>query len=189
MRPSAHAKYLKAISYAKVKTDKVGALTLAHLLRTGLIPEAHQIDPVLREQRDVLRTRLSLVERRSSALCSIQTLCKKLNVPAPGDLPPLYPIQTNCHKEHVHLLTAQIRRLEKTLHPMLIPRVGVQHLLRIPGIGKLTAFTIYLEVSDLSRFASEKPFFSYSRLVPGSANSGGSQRHKRSKDGNALLCT
>ncbi len=39
----AHAKYLKAISYAKVKTDKVDSATLASLLRINMIPEAHQI--------------------------------------------------------------------------------------------------------------------------------------------------
>ena len=36
----AHAKYLKAISYAKVKTDKVDSHTLAQLLRLNLIPAA-----------------------------------------------------------------------------------------------------------------------------------------------------
>src|SRR5215217_2506645 len=39
----AHAKYVKAISYAKVKTDRVDARMLAQLLRVGLIPEAHMI--------------------------------------------------------------------------------------------------------------------------------------------------
>jgi len=39
----AHAKYLKTISYAKVKTDKVDSQTLAILLRQGLIPRAHKI--------------------------------------------------------------------------------------------------------------------------------------------------
>jgi len=34
----AHAKMTKAISYAKVKTDKVDAHTLAELLRADLIP-------------------------------------------------------------------------------------------------------------------------------------------------------
>ncbi|GJG86469.1 hypothetical protein tb265_16500 [Gemmatimonadetes bacterium T265] len=36
-----HSKYIKAISDAKVKTDAVGAATLAQLLRSDLIPEAH----------------------------------------------------------------------------------------------------------------------------------------------------
>jgi transposase len=39
----AHAKFVKAISYAKVKTDKVDAETLAQLLRMGMIPEAHKV--------------------------------------------------------------------------------------------------------------------------------------------------
>lgn len=37
------AKLLKAIAYAKVKTDAVDSTTLAHLLRAGLVPEAHMI--------------------------------------------------------------------------------------------------------------------------------------------------
>jgi len=39
----AHAKYLKAISYAKVKTDKVDSQTLAKLRRLDSIPQAHKI--------------------------------------------------------------------------------------------------------------------------------------------------
>ena len=39
----ARAKYLKAISDAKVKTDAVDAATMAQLLRGQLIPEAHLI--------------------------------------------------------------------------------------------------------------------------------------------------
>ena len=46
-----HAKYLKAISYAKVKTDAVDAATLAQLLRVPLIPEAHMISDANREVR------------------------------------------------------------------------------------------------------------------------------------------
>jgi transposase len=38
-RRLAHAKYVKAISYATVKTDRVDARMLAQLLRVGLIPE------------------------------------------------------------------------------------------------------------------------------------------------------
>jgi hypothetical protein len=62
-----HAKYLKAISYAKVKTDRVDVRTLAQLLRAGLVPEAHMISPELREVRDLLRARLKLVTRASRA--------------------------------------------------------------------------------------------------------------------------
>src|SRR5687768_6883432 len=36
-----HSKFIKAISYAKVKTAAVDAATLAQLLRSDLVPEAH----------------------------------------------------------------------------------------------------------------------------------------------------
>ena len=59
----AHAKYLKAISYAKVKTDAVDAPTMAQLLRVQLIPEAHMNGEGTRDVRDLLRARLLLVRR------------------------------------------------------------------------------------------------------------------------------
>ena len=55
----AHAKLLKAIAHAKVKTDAVDAATVAQLLRADLIPGAHMISPELRELRDLLRARLA----------------------------------------------------------------------------------------------------------------------------------
>jgi len=183
----AHAKYLKAISYAKVKTDKVDSETLAQLLRSDMIPEAHQISADLRDKRDTLRTRLALVERRSSALQSIQTLLQKLNVEDIGNLPPLYQVQARCHQEQAELLSEQIRDLERELHPHLVPDEQVQRLLWIPGVGKTVAFTVYLEVGTIDRFPSEKQFFSYCRLVPGASNSGGKRSHSHRKDGNRYL--
>ncbi|NGP88486.1 IS110 family transposase [Fodinibius halophilus] len=51
----AHAKMVKAISYAKVKTDTVDAKTLAELLQADLIPEAYQVQPDRRELRELTR--------------------------------------------------------------------------------------------------------------------------------------
>jgi transposase len=183
----AHAKYLKAISYAKVKTDKVDSETLAQLLRADMIPEAHQINRGLRGQRDTLRTRLTLVERRSSALQSIKTLLQKLNVEAVEELPALYQAQACCHQQQADLLAEQIKDLERELHPHLVPDDQVQRLLWIPGVGKTVAFTIRLETGTIDRFPSAKQFFSYCRLVPGASDSGGSRRHSHRKDGNRYL--
>ena len=57
----------------------------------------------------------------------------------------------------------------------------------IPGIGRIVAFTIWLEVDGIQRFPSARDFVSYCRLVPGAGNSGGKTRHKRTKDGNRYL--
>jgi transposase len=62
----AHPLRTRAIAAARVKTDAVDARTLAHLLRTGLLPEAYIAPPQLRDLRDLLRHRATLVHLRTS---------------------------------------------------------------------------------------------------------------------------
>jgi transposase len=183
----AHAKYLKAIAYAKVKTDAVDARTLADLLRTDLIPQAHMISPERRPLRDLMRGRLLLVEKRTSARNSMHRLLEKYNVPTVSELPALAQLHAECFHELDRLLTRQIKRLEHELVPQLVSNPDVQRLLWVPGIGKVNAFTILLEVDGIERFGSDRRFFSYCRLVPGAADTGGRHRHRVSKDGNRYL--
>ncbi len=183
----AHARQLKAISQAKVKTDAVDALTLAQLLRADLIPEAHMLDPGLRGYRDLLRTRLRLVGRRTAAKNAVSSLLERYNQPRPGQLPPLAFFEATLQLDQIELLTSQIKEIEQILRPALRPTEDVQRLLHIPGIGERTAYTIVLEVDDITRFPSARHFFSYCRLVPGAKNSGGKTRHRPSKEGNRYL--
>ena len=53
----AHPLRTRAIAAARVKTDAIDAKTLAHLLRTGLLPEAYIAPPELRDLRELLRHR------------------------------------------------------------------------------------------------------------------------------------
>jgi len=85
------------------------------------------------------------------------------------------------------LLDEQMLDLEKQLYPFLIPNDDIQRLLWIPGIGKMNAFTIVLEVDDINRFPDVKNFFSYCRLTPSARNSGGKSKQRSSKDGNKYL--
>ncbi len=183
----AHAKLLKAIAYAKVKTDAVDADTLAQLLRVELIPRAHMISEALRGPRDVLRTRLQLVERRVRCALTLESLLEKFNVPDVAQLPPLYQLQARLHTAQLDLLDAQVRELEQAIQGDLLDDPAVQRLLWIPGIGRLLAFTLFLEIDDIHRFPTVKHFWSYCRLVPGADDSGGRHRHKASRDGNRYL--
>jgi transposase len=183
----AHARQLKAITQAKVKTDAVDSLTLAQLLRADLIPEAHMLEGELRGYRDLLRARLRLVGRRTAAKCVIESLLERYNQPTPEELPPLARFEAGLHQDQISVLTHQIKEIERLLNPVLLPELEVQRLLWIPGIGRQAAFTIYLEVGDIQRFPSDRQFCSYCRLVPGAKNSGGSRRHARSKEGNRYL--
>jgi transposase len=184
----AHATRLKAISAAKVKTDKVDSDILALLLRADLIPAAHMIAPEHRAPRDLMRTRLRLVEKAASCKNSIARLLEKFNVGSVRELDDLYRLQAACHDAQIALIEDQIHTLETTLHPHLIPTAEVQRLLWIPGIGKINAFTVYTEIDGIERFPTAKQFLSYCRLVPGAANSAGRTRHRSgSKAGNRYL--
>jgi transposase len=70
----AHPLATKAISSARVKNDSVDAKTLAHLLRTNLLPEAWIAPPEAREARRLARMRTSLVRVRSQLRCQIHAV-------------------------------------------------------------------------------------------------------------------
>src|SRR6267143_486111 len=61
----AHPLMVKAIAYAKVKSDKVDARTLADLLRADLIPESYVPGRDIREIRDLVRRRHYMVKLRT----------------------------------------------------------------------------------------------------------------------------
>ncbi len=184
----AHAKYVKAIAYAKVKTDKVDSRILAQLLRLNFIPEAYKISDDIRTLRDTLRARLRLSVKRTSCINFMHRMLEKFNITDPSLLNDFYKLQYQQFDIQANLLKEQMLTLEKSLYPTLIPNDDIQRLLWIPGIGKMNAFTILLEVGDINRFPTEKNFFSYCRLTPSARNSGGKVRQKSSsKDGNKYL--
>lgn len=179
----AHAKYVKAIAYAKVKTDKVDSHTLAQLLRMDYIPVAHKISRDNRLLRDALRARLKIVQRHTSVTNSMKLLLSKYNFDTPDQLTGISKFQYEQLSEVEALLNVQMLDLEKQIYPFLIPNDDIQRLLWIPGIGKMNAFTILLEVDDINRFPNVKNFFSYCRLTPSARNSGGKSKQRSSKDG------
>ncbi len=183
----AQAKYLKAISYAKVKTDAVDAATMAQLLRVQRIPEAHMISDEHREVRDVLRARLLLVNRIVQCQRSVGVLLEKYNVATPMELPELPRLQADLHMAQRGLLKTHVQRLAHELRDRVLATPEAQGLVWVPGIGKMVAYTLLLEIDDIARFPTVRHFHSYCRLVPGSHDSGGKARHQRSRDGNRYL--
>src|SRR5213076_750208 len=77
----AHPLRTKAIAAARVKTDAVDARTLAHLLRTDLLPEAYVAPRELRDLRDLLRHRVVLTRMRSALKNRVHALLARHGVP------------------------------------------------------------------------------------------------------------
>src|SRR3972149_2288384 len=151
------------------------------------IPAAHKISNDNRTLSDALRARLKIVQRHTSVTNSMQLLLAKYNFDSPTQLSGIPEFQYEQLTKVEELLNEQMLELEKQLYPSLIPNDDIQRLLWIPGIGKMNAFTILLEVDDINRFPDVKNFFSYCRLVPSARNSGGKSKQRSSKDGNKYL--
>jgi transposase len=75
-----HPLKTKAIAYAKVKTDKVDSATLAHLLRSNLLPLSYVPEKPVRLNRELLRYRASLVKIQTGVKNKIHTILAKNNV-------------------------------------------------------------------------------------------------------------
>ena len=118
---------------------------------------------------------------------SIGALLEKYNVASAAELPELPRLQATLHAEQRDLLATHIRRLEHELRDRVLPTPDAQRLVWIPGIGKMVAYTLLLEIDDIGRFPTVRQFHSYCRLVPGAHDSAATRRHKRSRDGNRYL--
>jgi transposase len=198
----AHAKYLKAISYAKVKTDAVDAHTLAQLLRMGYIPEAHQLPPEYRAMRDLLRQRMVMEHKRKNIIQRISSIMAQFNIhvdvspSVPSfatflgscSLPTQYRMTLLMYHQQCLQATEHRKQLEKYFKAQLRPTPTLQLLMSIPGLGEITGAIIAMETGDIHRFADAKHYCSYCRLVPGSKDSGSKHAHRSgSKDGNKYL--
>jgi len=67
----------KAIASAKIKTDKVDARILAHLLRADLVAESYVPQGKIREMRALVRHRLSLVKMRTMVKNKVHAVIDK----------------------------------------------------------------------------------------------------------------
>src|SRR2546430_7310336 len=79
----AHPLRTKAIASAREKTDAVDAKTLAHLLRTDLLPEAYIAPRELRDLRDLLRHRVALTRMRSALKQRVGAVLAKHGIARP----------------------------------------------------------------------------------------------------------
>src|SRR5512132_4103773 len=79
----AHPLRTKAIASARVKTDAVDARTLAHLLRTDLLPEAYIAPREIRTSRDLLRHRVALTRMRSALKNRVGAILAKHGIQRP----------------------------------------------------------------------------------------------------------
>jgi transposase len=82
----AHPFKVRAIAEARVKTDKVDAETLAHLLRANLVPRSHVPSRDIRDLRELVRQRSYLVRRATSFKNRIHSELRRCGIRRPKEL-------------------------------------------------------------------------------------------------------
>jgi transposase len=177
----------KAIASAKIKTDKVDALALAQLVRTGYLPEVWIPDDETRLMRQRSTERAMLSADRTRIKNRIHSVLHQRLIEAPaGDLfsrrnlawlkdLALDPVGRDSLDRHLR----QLDRVEQELaaltsqiavHAWQTPTVKL--LMTLPGVDFTVAETILAALGDLSRFETPDKAASYLGLVPSTRQSG-----------------
>lgn len=187
-----HALYLKAIHGGKTKTDRIDSEKLALLLRGGNFPISYAYPAELRDTRDLLRRRGTIVRRRSATITHVQMVNHQQNLPPfeksiaykanrvgiadrykEGSLRTMVQLDVDLidyYDEHIKRLDLYLEQNAKLDDPDTFFR-----LQSIPGIGRILAMTMLYEIHDIRRFPAVGQFLSYCRLVKGTNESGGKQ--------------
>jgi len=183
--------------------DKNDAFFLAESQRLGILPTGHIYDPVLRPVRDLLRRRMSLVHQRTALLLSFKSLyarttgqtmsLSRLKSMEMAEAKRLYEHPANCliakiQKEHIEQLDRSLETIEKAVLQSARELPCYDKLNTLPGIGRILAMTITMEVGQISRFKTPGDFASYCRTVESRRMSNGKKKgDNNQKCGNKYL--
>lgn len=177
----AHPLGTRAIATARVKNDAVDAKTLAHLLRTHLLPEAWIAPLEVREARRLVRMRAGLVRIRSRLKCQIHALVAEAGVGvsmtdlfgrggrallADLNLPAISSGRLEANLRLIDVLSTEVEAAQREIAQHFRGDPRMARLLPIPDIGPLGAATVIAEVWDVARFATPERLTSWAGLTP-----------------------
>ncbi len=194
---------IKQYEGLKHTDDHWDSFWLAHMLRLGILPEGYIYPKENRPIRDILRRRLMFVQQRTSQILSFQSMVarnlacsisvnniKKLTdqeAEAMFDSADLG-LMANANISTIRYFTKVIRKLENEILAKVKLTDPYQILTTTPGIGKILAMTIMLEVGDIRRFKQANNYSSYCRCVKSEKFSNGKKKGEGNrKNGNRYL--
>lgn len=176
---------VKAIADSLQKNDENDATTLAQLVRTGIMHESSEATPEMQKLRALIRERVFLVRVRASMKTRLEGVVTRngrhridgsLSTKKGRDaliesgeqewkrsLGSIADMGT-----YIAQLDAEIARYAQEKIPTL--------LMTVPGVGAVTAVSIWAEVGDYVRFPSPEKLCAFAGLVPTERSSGGVQR-------------
>jgi transposase len=152
------------------KTDKVDANGLGILLRNGMLAEVWIPRAGLRDQRELLRLRMFLVQQRTRLKNRIQGALARYNIQIGGDvfsvegrlrlaarlgeLPQHTRQSVELELVTMDFMEMQIEEVEKPLQELMKVTAEADLLKTLPYVGRILSMLMILEIGRLERFAS-----------------------------------
>ena len=204
----AHPKDVKAIAKAKVKTDQRDSYKLAHLLRTGYIPEVYKRSRENRSSQRVLRQRAFYVGKQTAVKNRLRALLAQQGEEIRGEVSGVENLFTEKgmkllqglalperEAKMVGALLKTYRHLEERISETnalvkeLYEKMPYARLIQtVPGFGIFLAVLVAVEIEDLGRFEDVSKLHAYAGVIPSTHSSGDRSYHgKIIKEGNRWL--
>jgi transposase len=187
----ADAVKVKGLAPLACKTDKIDARVLAQLCWRQLVPAIWLPDPSIRAERERARFRLHLVRHRTSLKNRVHATLLTHGIPCPVSdlfglagrkllerlkLPQPWLQTLEASLELIDYLDSEIERCERELQALGADHRYIPHLLTIPGLGWVLAYTIAAEIGQIDRFPTPVKLTGYTGLCPRVYQSGASDR-------------
>lgn len=184
----------KVIAEAKIKTDKLSALTIAECLRTGFIAESWVPPKNVRELRNILRHRLSLRKEITRTKNMVHSILLRNGIKheysdlfGKGGMEFLRTLKLDSSDQYrlnsylniVSSLVEERKQVTKKIELMCKENVQAMVLTDMVGISYYSAMLMVSEMGDVKRFLSPKKLCSYAGLVPSTFQSGSHVYHGR----------
>ena len=199
----ANAQEVRAISHARVKSDRFDAATLARLLSADLLAEVWVCDERIGALRRRLARRAALVRQRTRAKNEVHAVLSRclLGRPPFSDLfgkagrvwlaghelvEEEQETVEGCLRQ-IDFLDSEIVLIDGKVAQFVLGSPDAQRLMTIPGIDVITAAALVAAIGDIRRFDSPRRLVAYLGLDPKVRQSGSEPaRHgKISKRGDA----
>jgi transposase len=191
---SFNAHQLRMIASSRKKTDRRDAYWIARALQSGMYPhpvylptgEIRELRALLTRRRMIQTDRNRWQYRARSALRAsgypvrtgrhhLRAALEELLASVHGIDSHLLELLELCQRQEASL-SFELKRAEAELREQSRPIEAIGRLRTIPGVGELTATTIYAWVGDVRRFPDAKALAAYAGLVPSIRQSGEVQR-------------
>ncbi len=184
----ANPQAVRAIAWAKVKTDRVDARTLAKLLASGFLPEVWPGDKPIRALRRRISRRAQLVRSRTRAKNEVHAVLQRNLVPRPPvtdlfgttgrawleeqALPPDEARTIQACLRQIDFFEAELGALDADIAAVAVASEDIRRLMTIPGVDVTTASTLMATIGHIGRFPTARHLVGYLGLDPRVRQSG-----------------